>query len=117
MPGLKSIFSAALVIALAAVPFTSAAPQPTATRPFTVRAYQSPSPVGQGLSGYYLAVEKGAIYLTKTAPYPKPTLDVDHFGQASLVSLLTSFSSFSSLSSSFYLSARAQAPKDPKRTD
>lgn len=80
------MFSAALLVGLAALPFTLAAPSPTPTRPFVVRAYESPSPVGKGLSGYYLSAQKGSFYLTQAAPSPKPVLDVDHSGQAFLVS-------------------------------
>lgn len=57
------------------------------TRPFRVQAYQSPQPVGSGLSGLTLVADAGDLWLTndKTAISKSAvTLAVDNQGHASL---------------------------------
>lgn len=83
MLGLKSLV-AALFAAACALPLVVAAPPPTRT--FTVRAYASPSPIGVGLTGYYLVAKNGKFFIQQNPPSPKPTLYVTHIGEAYLVS-------------------------------
>lgn len=55
------------------------------TRTFVARAYQSPYPIGQELSGAYLSANSGSFYVTKAEPAKKAQLNVDPFGKAYLV--------------------------------
>lgn len=55
------------------------------TRTFVARAYQSPYPIGQQLSGAYLFAKDGSLYLSKAEPAEKAQLNVDPFGKAYLV--------------------------------
>ena len=65
----NSILSA-LWLGLATFSLTQAGPlasrtdAPPPTRPFSVAAFQSPSPVGQGLTGYNLTARNGNFYLS-----------------------------------------------------
>lgn len=58
-------FISALWLSLTAFSLTQAGPlerradSPTPTRPFTVAAFESPNPVGQGLTGYNLTARNG----------------------------------------------------------
>lgn len=68
----------------------------TPTRTFVARAYQSPYPIGQELSGAYLSAAGGSFYVTKAEPAKKAQLNVDSAGKAFLVrDLLPSFPFFS----------------------
>lgn len=82
---LNSILAAATFLAACTLALANS-PEPTPTRPFTVRAYQSPYPIGQQLTGAYLSAEGGNFYLSQTAPASSPVLKVDQYGQAYLVS-------------------------------
>lgn len=55
------------------------------TRTFVARAYQSPYPIGQQLSGAYLFVDKGSFYVSKAEPANKAHVNVDSVGKAYLV--------------------------------
>lgn len=55
------------------------------TRTFVARAYQSPYPIGQQLSGDYLSAKDGSFYVTKAEPAKKAQLNVDPYGKAYLV--------------------------------
>ena len=63
----------ALWLSLANLLFTKAASvgsrasSPSPTRPFTVSAFESPNPIGQGITGYNLTARDGNLYLS-----PKP---------------------------------------------
>ena len=66
-------FISALWLSLTALSLTQANPlisrddSPTPTRPFTVAAYESPYPTGQGLTGYNLTARNGNFYLSPKA--------------------------------------------------
>ena len=64
MKPFNSIISA-LWVCLATLSLTQAGPTPT--RPFTVSAYESPYPVGEGLTGYNLTARHGNLYLSPKA--------------------------------------------------
>lgn len=55
------------------------------TRTFVARAYQSPYPIGQQLSGAYLSAQSGSFYVTTAEPANKAQLNVDPYGKAYLV--------------------------------
>lgn len=63
-----------LCLSLATLPLTQAGPlatratSPTPTRPFTVSAFESPLPLGQGITGLNLTARGGNLYLS---PNPK----------------------------------------------
>lgn len=62
------------------------------TRTFNARAYQSPYPIGQQLSGAWLSADDGSFYVSKAEPAKKALLNVDSVGKAYLVrDLLHSF--------------------------
>lgn len=66
------------------------------TRTFVARAYQSPYPIGQQLSGDYVSADGGSFYVTKAVPAKKAQLSVDSSGKAFLVrDLLNPLPSFS----------------------
>lgn len=66
------------------------------TRTFIARAYQSPYPIGQQLSGTYLSASGGSLWVTTVEPAEKAQLNVDSAGKAYLVrDLLHSFPFFS----------------------
>ena len=66
-------FVSALWLSLTALSLTQAGPlvsrddSPTPTRPFTVAAFESPYPTGQGLTGYNLTARNGNFYLSPKA--------------------------------------------------
>lgn len=55
------------------------------TRTFVARAYQSPYPIGQQLTGAYLFAQSGSFYVSKAEPAKKAQLNVDPYGKAYLV--------------------------------
>jgi hypothetical protein len=59
----------------------------SASRTFTVQAYQSPYPTGQFLTGYYLFAKGGSLYLAPNRPSDVPVLSVNSDSRASIVSL------------------------------
>lgn len=75
-PNMKSYSAvvSALCLSLATLPLTLAGPlatrnnSPTPTRPFTVSAFQSPYPIGQGITGLNMTAHGGNFYLS---PDPK----------------------------------------------
>ncbi len=97
-PNMKSIGSivSALCLSLATLPLIHAGPlatrasSPAATRPFTVSAFQSPYPVGQGITGYNMTAHSGNFYLS-SATVQKAVLFVTGDGRAYLVQLRPSF--------------------------
>lgn len=80
-------------LAACAIPLALADPP---TRTFIARAYQSPYPIGQQLSGAWVFPSAGSLYLSKEEPNKKAVLNVDSVGKAWLVrDLLPSFPLFS----------------------
>jgi len=78
------LLAAVLVVA---VPSPTKVSVPSPTRAFTVRAYESPFTVGQGLTGYYLTAYDGDFFIFKSAPSGgEVKLNVDVHGEASIVS-------------------------------
>lgn len=75
-------FLALTFLAACAIPLALA---DSPTRTFVVRAYQSPYPIGQQLSGDYLSAKDGSFYVTKVEPAKKAQLNVDPYGKAYLV--------------------------------
>ena len=69
----SNTFVSALWLSLTALSLTQAGPlisrqnSPTPTRPFTVAAYESPYPTGQGITGYNLTARNGNLYLSPKA--------------------------------------------------
>lgn len=93
-PDMKSIGSivSALCLSLATLPLIHAGPlatrasSPAATRPFTVSAFQSPYPVGQGITGFNMTAHSGNFYLS-SATVQKAVLFVTGDGRVYLVQL------------------------------
>lgn len=69
-------------LAACAIPLALAA---SPTRTFVARAYQSPYPIGQQLSGAYLSAQDGSFYVSTAEPKKKAELNVDPYGKAYLV--------------------------------
>lgn len=71
-------FISALCLSLAALtqagPLIDRADTPTPTSPFTIAAYESPYPTGQGLTGYNVTARNGNFYLSpKASGKPEPS--------------------------------------------
>ena len=58
---------------------------PTPTRPFTVEAFESPYPSGQGFTGLILTAEGGNFILNATKPRNPTVLFVNGLGRCYLV--------------------------------
>ncbi|KAL9127246.1 MAG: hypothetical protein Q9217_003844, partial [Psora testacea] len=97
MSSIKRLFFATFLAALSLPFLASASATPASLKrrednssstssstSFTVRAYQSPYPEGQGLTGYHLIAKEGDFFLTKEAPHDPPVLSVDQEGHAKL---------------------------------
>ena len=75
-----NLFTSALWLGLATFSFTQAGPLSSRadtappTRPFTVAAFESPYPTGQGLTGYNLTARNGNLYLSPKANGEHETL-------------------------------------------
>lgn len=70
-------------LAACAIPLALADGGPTRT--FVARAYQSPYPIGQQLSGAYLFANSGNFYVSKAEPATKAKLSTDSGEKAYLV--------------------------------
>jgi len=61
---------------------------PTPTRPFTVKAFQSPFPAGQGLTDLEMHAQNGAFFLNADKPKVPTVLSVNGLGMCALVSVV-----------------------------
>ena len=84
----------------------SRASSPSPTRPFTVSAFESPGPIGQGITGYNLTARDGNLYLS-----PKPNgklgiaLPTAHIGLITQQSTKPSYMSMDMEARSWYVSS------------
>lgn len=86
-------FLALTFLAACAIPLALA---DNPSRTIVARAYQSPYPIGQQLSGAYLYANGGSFYVSKAEPPKKARLNVNEIGKAYLVrGLLHPFPFFS----------------------
>ena len=91
IPSFTSLLFPLLLPALVAsqgTPTIDDVPDPAQT--FQVQAYQSPFPVGQGLSGFQLVADAGLLWLTNSTRaigVARANLLVNNTGRATLVSL------------------------------
>ena len=91
IPSLTSLFLPLLLPTLVASQGTPTADYvPDPVQKFQVQAYQSPFPLGQGLTGFQLVADAGLLWLTNSTraiSVATANLMVNNTGRATLVSL------------------------------